>query len=82
MDGARGAREKNLTLSRNVRVQPCIHGDSSPEAGAVHHIISGRVQMQQEYLTRSPRQRSRRDPFARDPVPSFAPLRMVAKTQH
>ena len=24
MDGARGAREKNLTLSRNVRVQPCI----------------------------------------------------------
>ena len=22
--GARGAREKNLTLSRNVRVQPCI----------------------------------------------------------
>jgi hypothetical protein len=24
MDGARGAREKNLTFSRNVRVQPCI----------------------------------------------------------
>jgi hypothetical protein len=24
MDGARGAREKNLTLSQNVRVQSCI----------------------------------------------------------
>jgi hypothetical protein len=24
MDGARDAREKNLTFSRNVRVQPCI----------------------------------------------------------
>src|SRR6516225_11985662 len=24
MDGARSAREKNLTFSRNVRVQPCI----------------------------------------------------------
>jgi hypothetical protein len=24
MDGARVAREKNLTFSRNVRVQPCI----------------------------------------------------------
>ena len=24
MDGAHVAREKNLTLSRNVRVQPCI----------------------------------------------------------
>jgi hypothetical protein len=24
MDGARGAREKNLTSQQNVRVQPCI----------------------------------------------------------
>jgi hypothetical protein len=24
MDGARGAREKNLTFLRSVRVQPCI----------------------------------------------------------
>ena len=29
MDGARGAREKNLTFSRNVRVQPCTRADQA-----------------------------------------------------
>ena len=44
---APAVQEENLTFPRIVRVQPCIqrspYGDSSPGAGAVHHINSDRT---------------------------------------
>jgi len=39
MDGARDAREKNLTFSRNVRVQPCIRPLSAAVVAAGPDVI-------------------------------------------
>jgi hypothetical protein len=39
MDGARGAREKNLTSQRNVRVQPCIRPLSAAAVAAGPDVI-------------------------------------------